>query len=75
MAVGTVGAGRIGTAVLRRLKAFDVKLHYANRNRLPEGVSDFQIPSSVGCGTGSLALNLRQSASNGGRLGPSSEPI
>ncbi len=38
MAVGTVGAGRIGTAVLRRLKAFDVKLHYTDRHRLPEGV-------------------------------------
>ena len=38
MAVGTVGAGRIGTAVLRRLKAFDVKLHYTDRHRLPESV-------------------------------------
>src|SRR5688500_945401 len=36
MAVGTVGAGRIGSAVLRRLKAFDVKLHYTDRHRLPE---------------------------------------
>jgi formate dehydrogenase len=27
MEVGTVAAGRIGLAVLRRLKAFDVKLH------------------------------------------------
>lgn len=34
MAVGTVGAGRIGTAVLRRLKPFDVKLHYTDRHRL-----------------------------------------
>ena len=38
MAVGTVGAGRIGTAVLRRLKPFDVKLHYTDRHRLPETV-------------------------------------
>src|SRR2546428_10809288 len=38
MAVGTVGAGRIGTAVLRRLKPFDVKLHYTDRHRLPESV-------------------------------------
>src|SRR5712671_2760088 len=38
MAVGTVGAGRIGTAVLRRLKPFDVKLHYTDRHRLPAGV-------------------------------------
>ena len=38
MAVGTIGAGRIGTAVLRRLKAFDVKLHYTDRHRLPENV-------------------------------------
>jgi formate dehydrogenase len=38
MAVGTVAAGRIGTAVLRRLKPFDVKLHYTDRHRLPESV-------------------------------------
>jgi len=36
MVVGTVGAGRIGTAVLRRLKPFDVELHYTDRYRLPE---------------------------------------
>jgi len=34
MTVGTVGAGRIGLAVLRRLKPFDVKLHYTDRHRL-----------------------------------------
>ena len=34
MDVGTVAAGRIGTAVLRRLKPFDVKLHYTDRHRL-----------------------------------------
>jgi formate dehydrogenase len=38
MTVGTVGAGRIGSAVLRRLKPFDVKLHYTDRHRLPEEV-------------------------------------
>jgi formate dehydrogenase len=38
MDVGTVAAGRIGLAVLRRLKAFDVKLHYTDRHRLPESV-------------------------------------
>ncbi|TMB93421.1 MAG: NAD-dependent formate dehydrogenase, partial [Chloroflexi bacterium] len=38
MDVGTVGAGRIGTAVLRRLKPFDVKLHYTDRHRLPDAV-------------------------------------
>jgi formate dehydrogenase len=38
MAVGTVGAGRIGLAVLRRLKPFDVELHYTDRHRLPEPV-------------------------------------
>jgi formate dehydrogenase len=38
MTVGTVAAGRIGTAVLRRLKPFDVKLHYTDRHRLPEDV-------------------------------------
>src|SRR6266508_3415113 len=38
MTVGTVAAGRIGTAVLRRLKPFEVKLHYTDRHRLPESV-------------------------------------
>jgi formate dehydrogenase len=38
MHVGTVAAGRIGSAVLRRLKPFDVHLHYTDRHRLPEHV-------------------------------------
>jgi formate dehydrogenase len=38
MHVGTVAAGRIGLAVLRRLKLFDVKLHYTDRHRLPTNV-------------------------------------
>jgi formate dehydrogenase len=38
MVVGSAGAGRIGTAVLRRLKPFGVKLHYTDRYRLPESV-------------------------------------
>ena len=33
MNVGTVAAGRIGTAVLRRLKPFGVKLHYTDKHR------------------------------------------
>ncbi len=40
MDVGTVAAGRIGTAVLRRLKPFDVRLHYTDRHRLPAAVED-----------------------------------
>ena len=38
MEVGTVAAGRIGLAVLKRLKPFDVKLHYTDRHRLAEEV-------------------------------------
>ena len=38
MHVGTVAAGRIGSAVLRRLKPFDMHLHYFDRYRLPEEV-------------------------------------
>ena len=38
MTVGTVAAGRIGSAVLRRLKPFDVELHYTDLYRLPEDV-------------------------------------
>src|SRR5260370_41797152 len=38
MEVGTGAGGRIGLAVLRRLKPFDVKLHYSEQHRLPESV-------------------------------------
>jgi formate dehydrogenase len=40
MQVGTVAAGRIGSAVLRRLAPFDVGLHYTDRHRLPTEVED-----------------------------------
>jgi formate dehydrogenase len=38
MSVGVVAAGRIGLAVLKRMKPFDVKLHYTDRHRLTEAV-------------------------------------
>jgi len=38
MTVGTVAAGRIGLAVLRRMHPFDVKLCYTDRHRLPASV-------------------------------------
>jgi formate dehydrogenase len=38
MQVGTVAAGRIGSAVLRRLQPFEVGLHYTDRHRLPAEV-------------------------------------
>jgi formate dehydrogenase len=38
MHVGTVAAGRIGLAVLKRLRPFDMHLHYFDRHRLPEAV-------------------------------------
>jgi formate dehydrogenase len=40
MQVGTFGAGRIGSAVLRRLKPFEVALHYTDRHRLPAEVEE-----------------------------------
>jgi formate dehydrogenase len=40
MDVGTVAAGRIGLAVLRRLAPFDVRLHYTDRHRLPAEVEE-----------------------------------
>ncbi|VVM07659.1 formate dehydrogenase [Methylacidimicrobium cyclopophantes] len=40
MQVGTVAAGRIGLAVLRRLKPFEVGLHYTDRHRLPPQVEE-----------------------------------
>jgi formate dehydrogenase len=38
MHFGTIAAGRIGLAVLRRLKPFDVHLHYTDLHRLPAEV-------------------------------------
>jgi formate dehydrogenase len=38
MQVGTVAAGRIGLAVLRRMAPFDVGLHYMDRHPLPAEV-------------------------------------
>ncbi|HXO57917.1 MAG TPA: NAD-dependent formate dehydrogenase [Mycobacterium sp.] len=40
MQVGTVAAGRIGLAVLRRLAPFDVHLHYTDKHRLPAEVEE-----------------------------------
>jgi formate dehydrogenase len=40
MQVGTVAAGRIGWAVLRRLAPFEVGLHYTDRHRLPAEVEE-----------------------------------
>jgi len=34
-ALGIIGLGRIGQAVARRARAFDLSIHYHNRNRLP----------------------------------------
>ncbi len=38
MNIGTVAAGRIGLDALRKMKPFDVHLHYFDRHRLPESV-------------------------------------
>lgn len=38
MSVGVVAAGRIGLAVLKRMKPFDVELHYTDRHRLDPDV-------------------------------------
>lgn len=40
MTVGTVAAGRIGTAVLRRLAPFGMRLHYTDPHRLPAEVEE-----------------------------------
>jgi formate dehydrogenase len=40
MQVGVFGAGRIGSAVLRRLKPFEVGLHYTDRYRLAPEVEE-----------------------------------
>ena len=38
MHIGTVAAGRIGLDVLRKMKPFDVHLHYFDRHKLPDSV-------------------------------------
>jgi formate dehydrogenase len=40
MHIGILGAGRVGLAVLRRLRPFDVRLHYTDAKRLPLAVED-----------------------------------
>jgi formate dehydrogenase len=40
MHIGTVGAGRIGLAVLLRLQPFDAHLHYFDRYRLPVSIEE-----------------------------------
>jgi len=40
MKIGTVAAGRIGLAVLKRMAAFECELHYADRHRLPKDVEE-----------------------------------
>jgi len=40
MTIGTVAAGRIGLAVLKRMKPFDCKLAYCDRHRLPAHVEE-----------------------------------
>lgn len=40
MKVGTVGSGRIGLAVLKRLHPFDCDLHYCDRHRLPRELEE-----------------------------------
>ncbi len=38
MNIGTVAAGRIGLDALRKMKPFDVHLHYFDRHKLPDSV-------------------------------------
>ena len=40
MHIGTIAAGRIGIDMLRKMKPFDVHLHYMDRHRLPESVEE-----------------------------------
>jgi hypothetical protein len=53
MTVGSVAAGRIGTAVLKRLAPFDVRLAYTDPHRLPEdterelGLTFYETPAQM----------------------------
>ena len=38
MHIGSIAAGRIGLDMLRKMKPFDVHLHYMDRHRLPESI-------------------------------------
>lgn len=40
MVIGIIGTGRIGLGVLRRLQAFDVKLHYTDQYRLAKATEE-----------------------------------
>jgi formate dehydrogenase len=48
MHFGTIGAGRIGPAVLRRLKPFELHLHYTQRHRLDPAMLSAQARYAAG---------------------------
>jgi formate dehydrogenase len=54
MSVGVVAAGRIGLAVLQRLKPFGVKLHYTQRHKLSAAVEQ-ELGLTFHANAGSLA--------------------
>ena len=54
LSAGVVAAGRIGLAVVRRLKPFDVKLHYTQRRRLPAALEQ-ELGLTFHADVGSLA--------------------
>src|SRR5271169_1156944 len=58
MNVGTVAAGRIGLAVMRRLKPFGVKLHYTDKHRLPKEVEE-ELGATYHSTVESLVADLR----------------
>lgn len=63
MSAGVMGAGRIGEAVLRRLKPFDVALHYTDKKRLPVqteeelGLTYHETPESLARSVDVLSLH------------------
>lgn len=57
MDVGVMAAGRIGAALLKRLKPFDVRLHYTDKRRLPAELEQ-ELGATFHEDVGSLVQNV-----------------
>jgi len=70
--LGILGMGRIGRAVARRARAFDMEIHYHNRSRLPaaleQGARFHDSPESLFAVSEFLSINCASTAETRGLI-------